>query len=174
MKYIILFLFFPAHLFSQESKLKLLGAVKINDSLVLQTCELTIFNSSFHSICIKVSPSFETKILSRDTIQLASFDKGNGCFRYDLWISKDDENRGFNDFPRYPLILFSRAAFVTTIKVIRNLRCKDSWIEFSFLNQAEIDYCEIMNKHNKGKRWDIDPKLKYRNRKIYLDKTGIQ
>ena len=168
MRFMFLFLLLSNYLFSQESKFRILGEQKIDDSLVKQTMEVMIFNNTGHPICLKVSTSFRNKILSSDTIELAPINLGNDCLNYDLWVSKYDHEVQVYDSPRYPLVLNSRTCFVATVNVVRNLKCKDSWIEYSYISQPDIDYTELVNKYEKNQKWDIDPKLKYRSRKIYF------
>ena len=169
MKYFFaLSLLFSNLLFSQETKFKIIAEVKINDSLVLQTCDLRIFNNTAHPICIKVSTTFREKILSKDTIRLASLGTVNECPMYDLWISQENLKLNVYNYPSYPLILNTRTTFVATISLLRNLKCKDLWIGFSYLGQSDIDYNRLMNKYNEHLQWDSDPKLKFRNNKIYL------
>ncbi|TMI62909.1 MAG: hypothetical protein E6H07_16020 [Bacteroidetes bacterium] len=173
MKYLfaISFLLLNHFLWSQESKFKIISEVKISDSLTLRTGELMIFNNTSAPICLRVSTTFKAKILSRDTIRLSTGYSENDCFRYDLWVSQEDAERGFNDNPRYPLILYPRTCFVATISVLINLKCKDSWIDFSYLNQPDIDYNELLKKYEKHQVWDAGPKLKYKNGRVYFKST---
>ena len=166
MKLIVAFLLITNAIFSQESKFRIIGEEKINDSLIMQTAELMIFNNTGYPICLRVSTAFRSKILSRDTIELGPLNSGNGCLQYNLLVSKEDIERGFNENPSYPLVLNSRTCLVATVNLLRNLKCKNSWIEYSYINQQDIDYNDLLNKYSRHEKWNADPKLKYRSRKI--------
>jgi hypothetical protein len=161
-------------LLAQESKFRVISEIKTSDSLTLQTGELMIFNNTLGPICLKVSTIFGRRILSTDTIRLYASNLGNGCFYYDL-VSQEDvedmEKDGWYDLPHYPLILNPRTCFVTTISLLRNLQCKDAWINFSYLNQADIDYCELAKKYERHGVWDADPKLKYLSGRVYFNSS---
>ena len=167
MKLIIVLLLFSSSLFSQQSKIRILGEEKINDSLVNQIAEVMIFNNTAHPLCLKVSWRIVSKILSRDTIELAPNMIGN-CKYYDLWAFKEDTEIESFDLPRYPLVINSRTCFFATVKVLKNLNCKESWIEYSYINQSDIDYSELVKKFENHQVWDRDPKIKYSQRRINL------
>lgn len=167
MKFVIPLLFFTNSLLSQESKLRILSEQNIGDSLVRQIAELVIFNNTSLPICIRVSWDFRAKILSTDTVELAPCGSKDYTY-YDLWVSEEDAKSGVNDLPRYPLILNSRTSFVATLGLQKNLRCKNSWIEYSYISQPDVDYNELFDKYNQHQQWDTDPKLKYLTRRAYL------
>jgi hypothetical protein len=168
MKYLFwLLLLVSNEVFSQESKIRMVKEVIIADSLVLETYEIMIFNNTGHKICLSTSITFGLHILSKDTIELAplSYDL---CKYFSLNVSKEDSRRNYNSLPSYPIILSSRTCFMTTINVIRDTRCKSTYIKYSYINQAEFDYDKLFKSYEDGHSWDNDPKLKFRESKIYL------
>jgi hypothetical protein len=165
---IFLLLFYSTHLLGQQPKFRTINEVKINDSVVLQTGELTIFNNTGHTICIRVSTTFAAKVLGRDTIQFGTLHSSKECNWCDLWVCKDDMERGDYDFARYPLVLNNRASFVTMVSLLRNLKCRDFGIKFSYIDQVGIDYNELLIMYEKHQSWDKDPNLKYLTGKVSL------
>lgn len=71
-KYCFLIMLISSSVDAQESQLQKLSETKFNDSTVSLIYEIKIFNNTSHQICLRMSPSFETSILSTDTIELSS------------------------------------------------------------------------------------------------------
>ena len=155
MRYLILImvLLFPHLGFSQDAKIRVLNEEKINDSLLSQTLELIIHNDTQDPICLKLSTSFLT-ILATDTVELAPISYNEGCIHYALWVSKKDYTTGVNDLPRFPVVLNSRTSFVANVRVVKNVKCRSAWIEFSFTNQDSINYQGLLEKYSKNEVWD--------------------
>jgi len=168
MKNILFLLLLSSQLYSQESRFRITGVEKLNDSLIQKTGELMIFNNTGHQICLKVSTSFYSNILSSDTIELAAENIGNNCLGFNLGVTKADAKMGLYDIPQYPLVLNSRTCFFATISLLKNINCKNSWIEFSYLNDPSIEYDDLVKKFDNHQVWNIDPKIKYRSRKVYF------
>jgi hypothetical protein len=153
---------------AQVGKLNVLSEQKVNDSIARQIIQLTICNDTGTPLCLKVSPEFRASILSRDTIEMRP-GSDRGRFIYDVWVTKNDMDKGYNDFPRYPLILYPRASFSTTLSVLHNkyseIETRDC-ISFSYLQQPDIDFSDIFKKYEQHLVWDADPRLKYKTHRV--------
>ena len=150
-------LLFSNQLLSQEYQLKPLGKKIVNDSMFLQVYEVKIFNNTGHPICLKISNTFRAKILSEDTVQLASLKINNSNIFYNLSISQQNVDNGYNDLIDYPLILNTRTCFVATVSMLRNINWKDSsWIEYSYIAEPDLDYQQLLDNYIKKTHWDKD------------------
>ena len=165
----ISFSLFTTTLFSQVAKYAILNRDKISDSIVKETGEIKIFNTLANPICVRVSYAFLGKILSKDTVELGALGfASGGCPDYDLWISNNDLNSSVNDIPRFPLIINPRTCLVATVSLIRDLRCQNPAIQYSFINDPSVDYNELVNQYNRHQLWDVDSKIIYRKGRIQL------
>lgn len=166
MRICLLFVLIGNVCLSQEARVRILSESKIGDSLMSQTAELTIVNNSSHSICVRISTGFAGIIVSEDTIELGSFKSQSGCLSYDLWLSKSDKEQGYNDLPRYPLVINSRTCFVAYIRMLRNIHCRDLCLEYAYIDQPDADYGSLTGKYLENHVWDNDPKLKYKTKTV--------
>jgi hypothetical protein len=159
-------------LFSQESRVKVMSEFKINDSMVIQTLELSLFNNSGNPFCIATSLSFLSKVPSRDTVVLASRGEKSSCKYYGLNISEEDTKYGTNDIPSYPIVLNNRTSFITYVSVTRNIRCDNTWIEVNYISDNKINYCDLSASFNsKSKKWDAG--LHFKELKIAIPKPAM-
>jgi hypothetical protein len=165
MKLFFISLLISSSLFSQVGEVCVLKDEKINDSTIRQTVRLVIYNVMGNPICLRVSMSYRTHILNEDSIELAPM-SGSKQYSYSLSVSKADTEDGFNDSPKYPLILFPRSAFVAKLIVYRKISEEKLTLEYKYIGQPDIDYPSLLETEGKTVSWDADPKLKFRTRKI--------
>ena len=162
-------MFFSKSMFCQDFKFININRSVIDDSSVYETRNILILNNTSVPLCISVSTSFRTKMLNRDTIELAQISPSNSFELFDLQTSLDDVKRGFNDNPSYPLILYPKAAFFAIIKLKRKISCKNSWLKLSLTGQKDINYNELSEKFENGNRWKDMSKLKLISKRIDLN-----
>lgn len=160
-----LIILFPTLLFSQEARINILHEEDINDSLQKQTLLLTVYNNMGNPICLRTSTTFRNHLLSKDTIELARLRLGDRTY-YDLWTSQEDVIDGYNDNPRYPLILYPRSAFVATISVLCDKREKKRCISFMYLRNSKINYPELLKKYESHQVWDTDQTSNYKTAEV--------
>jgi hypothetical protein len=165
-------LIFPVWLYAQESEYRVLSEKKIDDNLILQTASLTIFNNTDKPLCLKLSTSFREKILGKDTIRLAAMTNDTLCQYFKLWISDQSKRNGFRNFRSYPLVLNSKGSFTATISIVLNLNCKNTWLEYRYINQRGINYCDFSKRFSRKEKWDANPRLKFHSLKITVGKKN--
>jgi hypothetical protein len=155
-------------LLAQEYQVKVLGRQNIDEHTFLQICELKIYNNTKHQIGIKVSPTFALRILSRDTIRLATFrTEESDCLFFRLSHSQEDVDNGFNDLRSYPLILNSRTCFVATVSLVRKVSCDSCAIEYSYFGEPDRDYQQLIEFYKKHIPWE-NSKIKVFTRRMIV------
>lgn len=152
---------------AQNASLKLLSETRDKDNKIVQIAEFKVYNNTPHPLCLKISTWFLSN-LEKDTIELVSRQSSQSCSNFYLEIAKKDLVDGVivEEYPSYPLILYSYTAFVAIVKLKIEPNCKESRMDFTYISLRDYDGKDLIEQFKSGKQWGTDPKLKFIDRSI--------